>query len=145
VERMCELGLKLRNALLAFTVAFALAPTVAQGKAIHWHAAGASIYGGVCGPQETQGYRGAYLPDNPMSFAELGMGTALGDLPYGTQVRVLDPVTHKRAWVRKLDIGAGGGDVFGVPRDIDLYAPAAERIAGASCTWTGRVLWRLRG
>lgn len=73
------------------------------------------------------------------------MGTAMGDLPYDAEVRVLDPTTHRRLWLHKLDIGGGGSSIAGVPREIDLYGPAAAYVANATCTWTGRILWRLRG
>lgn len=132
---------------ISITLAFSATPgtSTANAEKIHWHEAGASIYGGFCNESETKGYRGTYLPGNPWGFAELGMGSAMGGLPNGTRVRVLDPVTHKRKWIVKDDIGAGGDSVEGLPREIDLYAPTAAYLAGASCSWTGRILWRLKG
>lgn len=105
-----------------------------------WHKAGASIYGEPC-EAGNLGYRGANLNDHPWSFAELDMGTALGDLPAGTAIQIRSPATHKITTIEKLDIGEGGGDVEGIPRRIDLYAPVAKWLANADCNWTGVVEW----
>jgi hypothetical protein len=109
-----------------------------------WHRVGASTFGGPCEPGESMGYRGDHLPSRPYSFAELNMGSALGGLPYGARIRVLNPRNHRRLNIVKRDIGGGGGPVFGVPRAIDLYWPVTRYLTpGASCwSWTGVVLWR---
>lgn len=116
--------------------------TPAVAHKVSWHKTGASIYGGFCEPWETKGYRGAYLPATPWSFAELGMGSAMGSLPNKARVRILSPATHKKTWVTKEDIGGGGDPVQGYRRSIDLYAPVAQWIAGADCNWTGTIDWR---
>lgn len=114
----------------------------ASAHETHWNTAGASIYGDTCGSGSI-GYRGDYLPDHPWSFAELDMGTALGNLPNHTRIRILYPRTHRKKTIMKRDIGGGGGPIEGVPRKIDLYAPAAEYLnGGQGCNWTGVVLWR---
>ena len=131
----------------AFTVGSAvlmLFPHTAQAREVHWQTAGASVFGGTCEPSEHTGYRGDYLPSRPWSFAELGMGSALGGLPYGYTIRVLNPDTHRRRNIRKLDIGFGGSAVRGLRRSIDLYEPVLTYLLGKrSCTWTGRILWRV--
>lgn len=70
------------------------------------------------------------------------MGSAMGNLPNHTSIRVFDPATKKELTVVKRDIGAGGSPVGGYPREIDLYAPAARTLANAGCSWTGVVLWQ---
>jgi len=118
-------------------------PSPAAARQV-WHRAGASTFGGPCEPSEHTGYRGDFLPARWRSFAELNMGTALGGLPYGARIRVLNLRTHRRLNIRRRDIGAGGGPVFGVPRVIDLYFPVTRFLdPSASCSsWTGVIWWR---
>jgi len=111
-----------------------------------WHRTGASVFGPICDPGETvQGYRGDHLPSHPWAFAELGMGTALGGLPYRARLRIQDPVSHRSMTVRRLDIGLGGGLVAGLRRSIDIYDWALRRLLRGrfSCSWTGVVKYRL--
>lgn len=124
-------------------LALALVPGKAQARIVHWQHAGASVFGGACEPGEHTGYRGDYLPTRWRSFAELGMGTALGGLAYNQQIRVLWPATHRRMTIRRRDIGLGGGAVAGLRRAIDLYEPVLTYLLrGRSCTWTGVLLYR---
>lgn len=126
--------------LLASAALAAFAPQ-AHAREVRWQRAGASIYGGACEYGST-GYRGDDLRARWRSFAELGMGSALGGLPYLARIRVLNPRNHRRMTIRKRDIGGGGGAVLGLARSIDLWQPVAARLFNASCTWTGVVLWR---
>src|ERR1035437_800351 len=90
---------------------------------------GASVFGGPNDPGTgSTGYKGDNLNNLPNSFAELGMGTAMGNLPYGTQVRVTNPANGKSLVVTKRDIGKGGGAVGGTPRGIDLWYKAAQQL-----------------
>lgn len=118
-----------------------LLPSVAQARKVHWQHAGASIYGGACEYGHI-GYRGDDLRVAWKSFAELGMGSALGGLPYLAKIRVLNPRNHRRMTIRKRDLGGGGANVFGLHRSIDLWQPVAARVFGASCSWTGAILYR---
>lgn len=119
-------------------------PHTAQARKVTWRVAGASVFGGACEPAEHTGYRGDYLPARPWSFAELGMGSALGGMPYMATIRVLSPVTHRRRNLKLRDIGRGGGDVMGHRRAIDLYEPALTYLLGRrNCNWTGIILWRV--
>jgi len=87
---------------------------------------GASVFGGPNDPATgTIGYRGDSLPGR-MAFAELNMGTAMGGLPYKAPVRV--SLGNRSVIARKLDIGAGGGPVGGVPRAIDLWHETAAAL-----------------
>lgn len=130
-------------ALLA-ALGYLAVPSTAAADQV-WHRAGASTFGGPCQPGEHTGYRGDYLPTHPYSFAELNLGTALGGLPYGTHIRVLNLKTHRRLNIVKRDIGGGGGPILGVPRRIDLYWPVTHYLdPAASCsTWSGVIYWRL--
>ena len=86
---------------------------------------GASEFGGPADPGTGHiGYRGDDLNLHPDSFAELNMGTALGGLPYMAKLRVTGPRGSKV--LRKRDIGAGGGDVNGHTRAVDLWYKAAQ-------------------
>lgn len=127
--------------LLAATAALMLLPATTEARVVHWQRAGASIYGGACEYGHI-GYRGDDLRSRWHSFAELGMGSALGGLPYLARIRVLNPRNHRRLTILKRDIGGGGGNVFGLRRSIDLWQPVATRVFGASCSWTGAILWR---
>lgn len=89
---------------------------------------GASMYGGPTDPSSgTRGYKGDTLTGT-MAFAELDMGTALGDLPYRTKLRITNPKNGKSVIAEKLDIGAGGGPVQGHARRIDLWYETANAI-----------------
>ncbi len=88
---------------------------------------GASVFGGPADPGTGHiGYRGDDLNVFPNSFAELNMGTALGNLPYKAKLRVTGPKGSKVLYKR--DIGAGGGNVQGKTRAIDLWYKAAEAL-----------------
>ena len=88
---------------------------------------GASEFGGPGDPGTGFiGYRGDDLRRFPLSYAELNMGTAMGNLPYLQPLRVTGPAGS--LVLRKRDIGAGGGDVQGKTRGIDLWYKAAERL-----------------
>jgi phage shock protein A len=71
-----------------------------------------------------------------MAFAELDMGKALGDLPYKTALKIAR--AGKSVVARKLDIGAGGGPIAGLPRKIDLWYQTAEAL-GLPDVWSGAV------
>lgn len=87
---------------------------------------GASVYGGSRDPSSgTVGYRGDSLPGQ-MAFAELGMGNAMGGLPYKARARI--SYKGRSVIARKMDIGAGGGPVNGMPRAIDLWHETAARL-----------------
>lgn len=106
---------------------------------------GASVFGGPNDPTTGhQGYKEDDLRDKWDSYAELSnnqaddwsaLGTALGtgkELPYMTALRVTSGkgslVLYKR------DRGAGGGDVDGHPRAIDLWHKAYEKLKP---NWSG--------
>lgn len=61
-----------------------------------------------------------------MAFAELGMGTYLGDLPFGSKLKI--SAGGRSVVGEKLDIGAGGSPVQGHRRDIDLWYETAEAL-----------------
>jgi hypothetical protein len=115
----------------------------------------ASTFGGPSDPGTgSTGYRGDNLYQHPDSFAELNMGTALGNLPYMAPITV----TYKgRSMVLyKRDIGAGGPGLNGTTRAVDVWFQAAQQlglpglavvtvqagaVAGAACTAsTGAVI-----
>ncbi|HYH36339.1 MAG TPA: hypothetical protein VD706_02450, partial [Candidatus Saccharimonadales bacterium] len=80
---------------------------------------GASYYTG-----ET-GYRGDSLPGT-YSYAELGSYDAMGDLKHHQKLAI--SYKGKTVVAEKLDVGAGGGDVNGKERAIDLYIKTAEAL-----------------
>jgi hypothetical protein len=86
---------------------------------------GASWYGG---PQDsmTKGTSGKYgdLANAPWSFAELGMGSAMGGLAPRSWWYVNHAGRTKRA--QKLDIGKGGGEIDGVTRGFDAWHVLAD-------------------
>lgn len=88
---------------------------------------GASFYGGPGDPSTpgTHGYKGDEL-DGTHAYAELKMGTALGGLPHGTKLVIT--YNGKSVVGTKLDIGAGGDKVGGLPRSIDLWYQTAQAI-----------------
>jgi hypothetical protein len=104
------------------------------GRAAGGKAVGASVYGGTNDPSSgTQGYQGASLPGT-MSYAELGYdgsgnpssANLLGGLPAGHPLRI--SYGGKSVVAKKRDIGAGGGDVNGLPRAIDLWHETATTL-----------------
>lgn len=60
------------------------------------------------------------------SFAELDMGKALGNIPDCTKLEI--KYKDKTIIAAKMDIGAGGGDVQGHKRAIDLWWEAANAL-----------------
>lgn len=118
--------------IVALLCALTVAANAAQARHVHWHKAGASVYGGA-GDSGCYGYRGDRLCDpNGLwrSFAELGMGCnrpgdhgLLGNLPVHARIRVL--YRHRRVTLTKRDCGLGGPPVGGFPRAIDLWWRAA--------------------
>lgn len=136
-------------ALIALLIYLVSITAASRAAPVHWQRAGASTFGGPCQPSEHTGYRGDHLPTLWKSFAELSnFGTldfsALGNMPYKAQVRVLNPRNHRRLTIRKRDVGRGGAPIFGTPRRFDLYWRVTEYLTpGASCsTWSGVILWR---
>jgi hypothetical protein len=86
----------------------------------------ASDYGGPGDPTSgTHGYHGDNLVGK-MAFAELRMGTALGNLPYRAKVRV--EYNGRSVIAEKLDIGLGGAGCGGHSRDIDLWYQTAQAL-----------------
>ena len=117
--------------VIALLVILGLLGTIerADAKNVTWHRAGASLFGGPGDASSgCTGYRGDNLCSDWKwrSFAELGMGSALGGLPYGAKIRVL--YRGRKLTVVKRDIGLGGGNVGGFPRAIDLWHTAASRL-----------------
>lgn len=66
---------------------------------------------------------GAYGTLTNNSFAELGMGNAMGGLPPNSWWYVSHVGSGFAVRGEKRDIGAGGGPIAGLPRGIDLYEP----------------------
>jgi hypothetical protein len=109
----------------------------------HWYRVGATQYGGPADPASgVYGSSGAYLPGEPDSFAELSLldhnpantggaltfddADALGDLPYGTAVRVAN---GRRSLVLfKRDIGYGQGPGQSIPYRLDVWWQAAAQL-----------------
>lgn len=86
----------------------------------------ASQYGGPSDRTSgTKGYKGDTLTGT-MAFAELGMGTALGNLPYKSKMSI--EYNGKIITAEKLDIGAGGPGCGGYPRTIDLWWETAQAL-----------------
>jgi hypothetical protein len=109
---------------------FAAPLQMAPGR---WYRVGATKYGGAYGSS------GAYLPAYPDSFAELSLldhnpypsftfaeANALGSLPYGTAIRVLNG-SRQRVLVKR-DIGYGQGPGQAIPYRIDVYSSAAPQL-----------------
>ena len=103
------------------------------GRAGGGQVVGASVYGGARDPSSgTQGYQGDQLPGT-MTYAELGYSggdassaNLLGGLPYKAPLRI--SYGGRSVIARKRDIGAGGGDVQGKPRAIDLWHETAAAL-----------------
>lgn len=88
---------------------------------------GASMYGGPTDPTSgTKGYKGDDLSKIKNVYAELNMGTALGNLPYGTPLKIA--YNGKTIVAYKKDIGLGGTPVQGHARRIDLWYQAAAEL-----------------
>ena len=86
----------------------------------------ASEYGGPSDPTSgTHGYHGDDLTGR-MAFAELGMGTALGGLPYKYKLRI--DFGGRSVVAEKLDIGLGGPGCGGHGRAIDLWWETARAL-----------------
>lgn len=60
------------------------------------------------------------------AYAELGNGTALGNLPNGTRLAIT--YNGKTVIAEKADIGAGGSDVNGHTRAVDLWWQTANAL-----------------
>lgn len=108
-----------------------------------WYQIGATQYGG---PEDLTsgefGSSGTFLPEHPDSFAELSLlnrnpantggsltfqdADALGDLPYGTPVRVADE-GHELTLVKR-DIGYGQGPGQTIPYRMDVWWQAAAQL-----------------
>lgn len=83
---------------------------------------GASYYGyGDNSPANSAS--GAYGTLHNRSFAELGMGSAMGGLPPNSWWYISHAGSNFSVRGEKRDIGAGGGPIAGLPRGIDLYEP----------------------
>jgi len=61
-----------------------------------------------------------------MAYAELGMGTLLGGLPYKQRARIT--YQGKSVVAEKLDIGAGGAGCGGHARALDLWWETANAL-----------------
>jgi len=126
--------------LLTLLVTLAVMAGRADARKVHWHSTGASLFGGPGDASSgCTGYRGDNLCGwKWRSFAELGMGSAMGGLPYGARVRVMHE--GRKLTLVKRDIGLGGGPVGGLPRGIDLWHRAAAylRVPGVAV-----VRWRV--
>jgi hypothetical protein len=85
----------------------------------------ASMYGGPSDHTGSTGYHGDHL-NGTMSYAELGMGKALGGLPYKQKARI--SYKGKSVVAEKLDIGAGGAGCGGHARGIDLWYQTAQAL-----------------
>jgi hypothetical protein len=85
----------------------------------------ASQFGGPNDHTGTHGYHGDDLRGT-MAFAELGMGHALGGLPYKAQARIT--FNGKSVIATKLDIGLGGAGCGGHARAVDLWWETARAI-----------------
>jgi hypothetical protein len=86
----------------------------------------ASDYGGPGDPTSgITGYRGDNL-NGKMAFAELMMGTALGNLPYRAKVQI--SYNGRSVIAEKLDIGLGGAGCGGHSRAIDLWYQTAQAL-----------------
>lgn len=106
----------------------AMSPNFGTGTLMHGHGGGKTVGASTYAPDAYTGTVGAAGKSliGTMAFAELGMGNNLGGLPFGGKMRI----SHGNRSVigEKLDIGAGGGDVQGYRRDIDLWYETAEAL-----------------
>lgn len=104
-----------------------------------WYRVGATEYGGPSDPGSGEyAASGVYLPAYPDSFAELSLldsnpantgaftfadANALGNLPYGTSIRVANGVREQV--LVKRDVGYGQGPGQTIPYRIDVWHTAA--------------------
>ena len=107
-----------------------------------WYRVGATEYGGPSDPGSGEyAASGVYLPAYPDSFAELSLldsnpantgaftfadANALGNLPYGTSIRVANGVREQV--LVKRDIGYGQGPGPTIPYRIDVWHTAAAKL-----------------
>lgn len=97
---------------------------------------GATTFGGPGDPGTGHiGYRGDDLRGK-MAYAELDMGTALGNLPYRHPLTLARVGARRGVEALKLDIGLGGGPIAGLPRTIDLWYQTAKAM-GLPEVWSG--------
>lgn len=121
--------------ILALVASLAI-PSAAQASKVHWHKQGASVFTDSVGTRDNNLW-------TQNSIAELNMGTAMGRLPFGAKVRLHYKRTHRTITAWKLDIGAGGGNVFGYVRAVDIHCRALRALGVRDCTnWTGIIQWR---
>lgn len=86
----------------------------------------ASEFGGPNDPGTgSHGYHGDNLKGT-MAYAELGMGHALGGLPYRQQAKIT--YNGRTVTAVKLDIGLGGPGCGGKPRAVDLWWETANAL-----------------
>lgn len=107
-------------------------PTKVPQSTRHAYVVGASEFGGPKDPKTGHiGYHSNDLRGKP-AFAELYMGSALGNLPFGTKLKITyrqSTETSAHTVVgEKLDIGAGGTPVQGHARRIDLWYELAAQL-----------------
>lgn len=115
------------TALVCIPLVYGSGPAQAR-NARSWDTS--SIPGVDCRPRtvgasmftDREGYKGDRLWKSGPSFAELGMGSYLGHLPYGYRLRIT--YQGRTVVARKLDIGRGGARVKGRLRAIDLHGTA---------------------
>jgi hypothetical protein len=122
------------------TGTFAAALQMQVGR---WYQVGATQYGGPEDPTSGDfGSSGSFLPAHPDSFAELSVldqnpansggvlsfqdADALGDLPYGTAVRVANG--GRELTLVKRDIGYGQGPGQSIAYRMDVWWQAAARL-----------------
>jgi hypothetical protein len=124
--------------LIALCLVFAV-PASAQAQKVHWHKQGASVFTDSTGTHDNNLWA-------KNSVAELNMGTAMGNLPFGAKLRLHYAKTGRTVTAYLLDIGAGGGDVFGHTRAVDIHCKTARALRINDCeNWTGLILWRRVG
>jgi hypothetical protein len=107
-------------------------PGGVQGNVGQAYIVGASQYGGPGDPSTRGdvGYHSNHLAGK-MAFAELEMGHALGNLPYGTKLAIETfdgKKGGKQIVAEKLDIGLGGAPVQGHARRVDLWWETAKAL-----------------
>lgn len=113
-------------------------------QAGRWYRVGATSYGGPSDPTSgLYGSSGAYLPGAPDSFAELSLldsnpadqpggsvsfsdADALGALPYGTALRVVNGTRSRVLFKRDIGYGQGPGQM--IPYRIDVWWQSAQKL-----------------
>lgn len=122
-------------AVILVAMAFAM-PSVASATPVHWHKQGASVFTDSVGTHDNNLWA-------KNAIAELNMGTAMGNLPFGAKLRLHSESTHRTVTAWKLDIGAGGGSVFGYMRAVDIHCRTLRALGINDCqNWTGLIQWR---